>query len=516
VRIDADLREHYRSVASFTGAILALCGLITVSPLVLLAWHPEEARLAHGFLLPAALLLVVGGGVWRALRPRRQPVLTVQDGGVIVLLSWVVVTVVSALTFMIIMGLGFLPAFFESVSAWTTTGLSVIDVESAPRVVLLWRSIMQLAGGAGMAILLVTLAGGPLGPGLALAEGRGDQLVPHVRRSAKLVLWLYAGYALAGSIALRVAGMSNFDAVNHAFCAVSTGGFSTRAASIGHWDSPAIEAVTLPLMVLGSTNFQTAYLVFRRRFGAAARSTEVRTGGLLVAVAAILLFALVTAPGYEGLGKQARVAVFEAVSALTTTGYSTTSYGSWPAMGILLLVPLMIVGGGTGCTAGAMKQHRAHLLARAVVWELKRLWLPGRAVVDTSVWRRESQVSVTDRELVQVAVFAVAYLAILATGCGVLVACGFGFQEALFEYASSLGTVGLSVGVTSASAPAPVLWAEIFGMFLGRLEIFVVLVAVRKLFVDGAAAIKSRTSSAFATGSRGRSQDDARSRPARG
>jgi trk system potassium uptake protein TrkH len=490
MRTDVDLRERYRSIVSFTGLILALCGLILLSPLLALPWWPIERQHAHGFLFPGLGLAAVGFGLWRFLIPRRGPVLTVQDGGVIVLLSWLIVTVASALTFVMVIRLSFTQALFESVSAWTTTGLSVVDVEKAPRVILLWRSIMQLAGGAGMAIILVTLAGGPLGPGLAVAEGRSDQLVPHVRRSARLVLTIYAGYALAGMIALHLAGMSWFDAVNHSFCAVSTGGFSTRAASVGYWDSAAVEAVTLPLMVLGSTNFQVAYLVLRGRFRPALRNAEVRTAAVLAAVMIPLMLVFVTSAVYGGVGKQLRVAVFEVVSALTTTGYSTTTYSGWPAMGMLILIVLMIIGGGTGSTAGAMKQHRAHLLARAVFWEIRRLWLPARAVTDASVWRGDGKVSIVDRDVVQVAVFAVAYLSIFVLGAGVLVACGFGLQESLFEYASALGTVGLSVGVTSASAPAPVLWAEIVGMLLGRLEIFIVLIALRKLFADGAGMLR--------------------------
>ena len=490
MRIDSDLRDRYRSIVSFTGLIMALCGLIMLSPLIALEWWPAEISLAHGFFFPGLGLAAVGFVLWRALLPRQGPVLTVQDGGVIVLLSWLIVTVASALTFVIVLRLSFTQALFESVSAWTTTGLSVIDVEKAPRVILLWRSIMQLAGGAGMAIILVTLAGGPLGPGLAVAEGRSDQLVPHVRRSARLVLTIYTGYALAGSVGLRLAGMSWFDAVNHAFCAVSTGGFSTRAASIGYWDSAAVEAVTLPLMVLGSTNFQIAYLVLRGRVRPALRNAEVRTAALLAAVMFPLMLVFVTSSVYGGVGKQLRVAIFEVVSALTTTGYSTTTYSGWPAMGILVLILLMIIGGGTGSTAGAMKQHRVHLLARAVFWEIRRLWLPARAVTDASVWRGDGKISVSDRDVVQVAVFAVAYLSIFVLGAGVLVACGFGLQESLFEYASALGTVGLSVGVTSATAPAPVLWAEIVGMLLGRLEIFIVLIALRKLFMDGTTVLR--------------------------
>jgi len=524
VRADIELGARYRSIASCTGLILALCGLLMLSPLLALAWWPEEAKYAPGFLLPGLTLAAVGAVLGRLLLPRGGPVLTVEDGGVIVLLSWTLATLVSAFAFVAVLDLGFTPAFFESVSAWTTTGLSVVDVELAPRVILLWRSIMQFAGGAGMAIILVTLAGGPLGPGLAVAEGRGGQLAPHVSRSARLVLTLYAGYALVGTMALRAAGMGWFDALNHSFCAVSTGGFSTRAAGIGHWDSPAIEAALLPFMAIGSINFQVAYLLIRGRFRSAFRDGELRTAAVLAAIMVPLMLYFATSEVYGRAGKQIRVAVFEVVSALTTTGYSTTTYAGWPAMGLFLLLPLMIIGGGTGCTAGAMKQHRVHLLAKAVFWELRRLWLPGRAVLDASVWQGEGKVLVPDRGVVQVAAFATAYLGLLVLGVGLLVACGFGIQESLFEFASALGTVGLTGGVTSATAPAPVLWAEIVGMLLGRLEIFIVLVALRRLLADGALLfrgssarlLRARTSCACARASTGRSRGAGRSRLAEG
>jgi trk system potassium uptake protein TrkH len=491
VRADADLGPRYRSILAYAGLVSALCGLFLLAPLALLPWRPEEIRFAHGFLLPGLLLCGGGAVSWRRLRPRRAPVLSVRDGGIIVLIAWIVVPLATAATFALVLDLGLTHACFESVSAWTTTGLSVIDVEQAPRTILLLRSTLQLAGGAGMAILLVTLSGGPLGPGLAAAEGRGDQLVPHVRRSARLVLGLYAGCALLGTFALRVVGMSWFDAVNHSFCAVSTGGFSTRAASIGYWNSPAVEAVLLPLMVLGSTHFQTLYLLVRGRFRTVLRDHEVRTAAVATIVAVPLMYGFVTSTVYAGAGAQARVAVFEVVSALTTTGYSTTSYAAWPAVGVVLLVPLMVVGGGSGCTAGAMKQHRAYLMARALVWEVRRLGLPGRVILDTSIRRGECDVPVGERAVAQVAVFAFAYLLILALGTAVLVGSGLGLQESLFEYASALGTVGLSIGVTGPGSPTPVLWAETAGMILGRLEIFIVIVAARGLLGDGLAWLRS-------------------------
>jgi trk system potassium uptake protein TrkH len=339
---------------------------------------------------------------------------------------------------------------------------------------------MQFAGGAGVAVIFIAAIGGPLGPGLALAEGRADQLVPHVRHSMALVVRIYTGYAVLGFVGLRLAGMSSFDALNHCFAAVSTGGFSTHAESIGYWDSPAVESVTLVLMLLGSTNFQTAYLLLKGRGLSALRNAEVRTFTVLVAVMIPLLYVLCSRPLFTDPLEAMRVAVFEIVSAATTTGFSTTTYSGWPAIGVFLLLPLMVIGGGSGSTAGGMKQWRVYVLVKSFVWELRRMALPRSVVLERPVWRGEELDFLRNRTLVQVASFVTAYVAIYVVGTGVLVAAGFGITESLFEYGSALGTVGLSVGVTNAEAPISVLWAEIAGMFLGRLEIFVVLLALRQ------------------------------------
>ena len=156
---------------------------------------------------------------------------------------------------------------------------------------------------------------GPVGPAVSIAEGRSEQLVPHVRESARLVMFLYAGYAVAGVAAYMLAGMDWFDAVNHAFPAISTGGFSTKVASIGHWDSVAIEAVSIALMILGNLNFFTAYLLVHGRFRAVLRNGEVRVMAVLLPLGTLLLFFFVCAGVYPTLAKSVRVAVFETVSA---------------------------------------------------------------------------------------------------------------------------------------------------------------------------------------------------------
>jgi len=492
VRSDVNLKQRYRAILSYTGSILLLASLLMLAPLLALAVCPEESAYSMGFILPAIVLGGIGAVSWRTLRPRKPTVLTVQDGGVIVLLSWIVVFLFSSWPFVVVQELGFTQAVFESVSGWTTTGLSVIDVAGTTHVILLWRSIMQLAGGAGLAIIMLAAIAGPRGPGLSVAEGRSEQLVAHVRESGKLVLVIYGGYALVGVLAYRVAGMGLFDAVNHAFTAISTGGFSTKPDSIGHWDSPAIEAVTIPLMILGNLNFLTAYLLLHGKFKPVRRNGEVRLMAMLLPACAILLFLLVSRGAYAALGKGVRVAIFETVAALTTTGFSTTSYANWNSIGFLILMVLMLIGGGTCSTAGGIKQYRVYLLFKSLVWEVRRRFLPRTAVVANYVWQGERKEFVTDRRVREVAVFSFLYLAMYVVGAGILAAHGYGLKESLFEFASALGTVGLSVGVTAASSPVGVLWAEILGMFLGRLECLVIVVSVCKIVRDSHAMLVQR------------------------
>ena len=295
---------------------------------------------------------------------------------------------------------------------------------------------------------------------------------------------IYGGYVLVGVPALRLAGMSWFDAVNHAFAAISTGGFSTRAESIGYWNSPAVEAVTMPLMVLGNLSFLTAWVLLQGKFRAAGRDGEVRLMGLLLPLCAALLFLLTTRGLYPTLGKSARVAIFETVTALTTTGFSTVGYGNWNSFGWAVLIVLMLIGGGTCSTAGGIKQYRVHLLWRSLVWDLRRALLPQTAVTAEPVWQSDRQVFVSDARLRRVGTFLFLYLLTFVAGSAVLAAHGYGLKQSLFEYASAVGTVGLSVGVTSPSAPPAVLWAEAIGMLLGRLEFFVVLTSAAKLARD--------------------------------
>ncbi|MEW6356340.1 MAG: TrkH family potassium uptake protein [Planctomycetota bacterium] len=484
MRRDATLYKRYSEILSYTGVIFLVLGFVLLTPLLALTAWPAERTHVWGFIFPAGVLFLGGLALWRFFRPVGPSILTLQEGGVVVLLSWIAACLFSAWPFMAVQGLNFTQAVFESVSGWTTTGLSVVDVTKAPHIILLWRSIMQLLGGAGLAIVMLAAIAGPVGSGFSAAEGRTDQLAPHVRKSAKLVMTIYSGYAILGIIAYRIAGMTWFDAVNHAFPAVSTGGFSTYPDSIGHWDSVAIEAVTIPLMILGNLNFLTAFLLLHGKFSAVSRNGEVRLMASLIPMGALILFFFVCRGMYPLFGKAVRVAIFESVTALTTTGFSTVGYTDWNGIGFLVLIVLMLIGGGTCSTAGGIKQYRIYLMFRSILWEVRRLLLPRTVVMENYVWQGERKDFIGDDRIRQVSVYLFLYLVLYVLGTGVIAAHGYSLRDALFEFASAQGTVGLSIGVTAAAAPPLVLWTEAFGMFLGRLEFFIIFAALWKLLRD--------------------------------
>ena len=197
----------------------------------------------------------------------------------------------------------------------------------------------------------------------------------------------------------------------------------------------------------------------------------------------ILCFA-VSASLYDSLDKTIRVSIFETISALSTTGFSTVGYGNWNSLGWLILIALMLVGGGAGSTAGGIKQFRIYALFRVLWCEIKAMLLPKNTVTEPDIWQGDRRSFLNDSQIRTIALFVFLYFLLFGIGVTVITAYGYSIPESLFEYASVLSTVGLSVGVTAADAPTGILWTEVVGMFLGRLEFFTVFVGVIRIVRD--------------------------------
>lgn len=475
--------EGWRLTLGYLGVMLCIVGCMLLAPLALLPLHMDEVRYAPAFYLPGLAAVVLGWAGWETIHARpKAPLAPGQDATVIVL-TWLLAMTVGALPLLLTGSCRtYTQAVFETMSGLSTTTFTVLDVESCPQLVLLYRSALLFFGGIGLVLIMVSAISDAHGLRIYTQEGHANRLLPNLRRSALLVVRTYVLLIGVGTLALTACGMAPFDALNHAVGAVATGGFSTRNASVAAWDSPAIELVLAVLMLLGGTNSATLVALINGRWRTWWRDAETRAYLGCAALATLLVAAILWANSVVDSPLEAlRASFFQVVSAETTTGFQTvSSFHGWPASARLVLIVAMVFGAESESTGGGIKQGRAAVLFRSVWWEVRRR-AESRAIVHSDrMWRRGRRVSVSTEEQREALTFAFVYLMALVAGSFVYTLYGVPVGDAVFHFASALSTVGLGMGVTPADAPPVVLWVTTFGMFVGRLEFYPVFVAAAR------------------------------------
>ncbi len=456
--------------------LIFIAGIILL-PLLILPFYSDEADYILCFVLPAGIAGTLGFVMSRIIVPEEYR-LSAGNAATVVVGTWAIAAFFSSLPFVMAGKLNFTQAYFEAMSGWTTTGLSVIDVANSPKIFLIFRSIIQFFGGVGIVLLVVSALSESFGMTLFASEGHNDKLLPNIAKSARLILKIYAGYFIAGTLLYIAFGMPIFDAVNHSMAALSTGGFSTEPSSIGAYNNLAIELVTVILMLLGSTNFYANMILVQGKFRNFFRLGETKLTLFLIAVFVPIVAFASLLNLYGNLSSSIRISFFNIISALTTTGFSTVTYNDWPDFAYLVMILLMVIGGGIGSTAGGIKVGRINIIAKQISWTARRKFMPEHMVNKPAVYRPDGKVTITNDLYLEASNYALTFITILMFGTSILILAGYGLKEALFEFSSALGTVGLSVGVTGINTPSYVLWTMTVGMFLGRLEIFVVFYSI--------------------------------------
>lgn len=391
-----------------------------------------------------------------------------------------------------------LHALFESMSAYTTTGLTMaVHEPSIGRGLLFYRSLAQWIGGAGVIVLSLAVIPRPRAVGeleLYQSEATGTKLRPRVLQTARAIWKTYAALTLVVTGYLYLAlrwllpdygvAASLFDAVNHAMTAQSTGGFSTLDDSISGYGSYALELVHIPPMWLGAISLPLYYSVLHARdLRLLARDPQFRAMlALFAGLTPVLALALA---GDTAVADALRESLFQVVSAVSTTGWQTSAIGGWSDSAVLLLAwGAMLVGGSAGATVGGLKLIRAVLILKASTWRLRAALLPVDAVVPFRVGARTLSTAELQREVAEAGVFTALYLLLLA-GSTVVVAQfagpGFTLADVIFECLSAQSTVGLSSGLTDPAMSPVVEWVFVVQMWAGRLEILPVLVLLRAL-----------------------------------
>ncbi|NEU56012.1 TrkH family potassium uptake protein [Halorussus sp. MSC15.2] len=546
-RIPADLSIIARDV----GSLLAMeAGLMAISvgvALVFTEWYG-----ALSFLLAAGITAAVGLGARRAFADAPEP--RMKHGMIIAATGWFCVAVFGALPFLLMAYLtpsqvmqsyvssapesatyeavtvfgatsrsslvyfrNPLHAFFESMSGWTGSGLTMaVHEPTLPRTIQWWRSFMQWVGGVGVIVLTTAILARPGSGSYALyrSEAREEKIHPSIISTVQTVWKIFVLYTALAVLAMFVAiSLSDYgsqlptwqafwQALNHAMTGLSTGGFSVTDNSIATYDSPLIETVLLPIMALGAIAFPIHYVVLSNR-DAEPLWEDLQTRWLFIlfgvgivvlslqnAAAVTSAFEATNYAGLQTVGLSAaqataiRDSVFQWVSALSCTGFQSSGIGDWKPGGKLLLSIAMVVGGAAGSTVGGIKIIRAYTIGRGIVWQFSRVFLPESAVVTANINGRNLGRNEMEREFSEAAIVSLLWIGLLVASSIVLVNVAdpsYGLSDVLFEVASAQGNVGLSSGITGPAMPSLAEGMFILNMWVGRLEIIPVLVFARSI-----------------------------------
>ena len=441
------------------------------------------------FIEGFVLLLVTGFLLYLPVRKHKKE-LRLRDGFLVVVLFWGMLGIAGGLPLYLsgINQISVTDAVFESISGLTTTGATVIvGLDDLPHSILFYRQELQWLGGMGIIVLAVAVLPmlGIGGMQLFRAETPGpvkdNKLTPRITETAKALWYIYLGLTVACCLAYWAAGMSFFDAVAHAFSTVAIGGFSTHDASMGYFNSAAIELIAVVFMLASGVNFALHFTAFRNvSLKPYQRDAEFRTYISVLAVVSVITIGYLQATKtFESSTESIVEGLFQVVSIGTTTGFTTAEYYSWPGFLPVLLLYISFMGGCSGSTGGGIKVIRILLLVKQGVRELKRLIHPNAQIV-VKIGRKP----LPEKVIEAVWGFFAAYFAISALMILTLMATGLDQETAFSAVAACLNNLGPGlgdVGQNFASINDFAKWTLCLAMLLGRLEIFTLLV----LFTPG-------------------------------
>ncbi len=491
---------NIKIVISFLGLTSILNGLFMLLAVPFSIYHNEPEK--WDILFAGITTISLGFLLWFFNRNAPKNIQK-KEGYLIVTLGWVMLTLTGSLPYLFTGTIpNFTNAVFETISGYSTTGSSILtDIEAMPKGILFWRSATHWIGGMGIIVLTVAIL--PLlgigGMQLFMAEAPGpsaDKLHPRITETAKRLWIIYFSLTITEFLLLKIAGMSWFDAINHAMATMSTGGFSTKNASVAHWNrAPIIQYIITAFMVIAGSNFVLTYFALKGRIRKVFSNEEFKYYffgllGLTVIMTVLIvnfqdpqLATSINHPKPWGETESAfRHAAFQITSVLTTTGFVSADFTMWNSFATMIMFSLFFIGGSAGSTSGGVKVVRHIVMIKNSFLEFKKLLHPN-AIIPV----RYDGNSVSRNIVFNILSFFVLYMLIFIVGSVILTFFGLDFKSAIGAAASSLGNIGPAIGSVSpvnnfAHLSASAKWFCSFLMLIGRLELFTVLVLFSPFF----------------------------------
>ena len=491
---------NIKIIVSFLGLTSMLNGFFMLIAMPFSIYHNEPEQ--WGILKAGLTTITIGLTLWFLNRKAKKS-LQKKEGYLIVTLGWLMLTLTGTLPYLFTGSIpNFTNAIFETISGYSTTGSSILtDIESMPKGILFWRSATHWIGGMGIIVLTVAVL--PLlgigGMQLFMAEAPGpsaDKMHPRITETAKRLWLIYFILTFSEFFLLKIAGMTWFDAINHAMATMSTGGFSTKNASVAHWNgTPVIQYIITVFMLIAGANFVLTYFALKGQVRKVFQSEEFKYYffgilGLTAIITVIIvnfqdpnLVTSINHPKPWGETESAfRHAAFQVTSVLTTTGFVTADFTMWSYFATTLMFSLFFIGGSAGSTSGGVKIVRHIIMIKNSFYEFKKLLHPN-AIIPV----RYNGTGVPKNIIYNILAFFILYMLIFIVGSIILTFFGLDFESAIGATASSLGNIGPAIGSVSpvdnfAHLSIGAKWFCSFLMLIGRLELFTVLILFTPFF----------------------------------
>lgn len=469
---------NYRTVFHTLGNIFVVEGFILILPLIIAGFCREHAAV-RGFGAAAAIAFSAGFILTRI--DRKGEILLMRDSMVIVGLSWVVISIVGAVPYYVSGEIPiFIEAFFETMSGFTTTGITVFnDVESVSRAILFWRSFTVWLGGMGVLVFMLAVLPAKGGSSLNLMKAESpssdtDKIVPKTQMSAIILYTIYVILTVLNFIFLKLGGMPTFDAVNITFGTAGTGGFNIHDDSIAYYSSDYITIVTTVFMFLFGVNYSLFFLMVTGKARQAFRNPELKAYAVITVFASVTI-AFNTMSRYSGFGRALINSSFTVTATSSSTGFIIDDFDMWPSYSKILLLALMFVGACSGSTACGIKISRVIILGKLVVADVKRLLSPRSVNIikyNGRVLNQEALVSVYSFIIMYAATFVVSVLLVSVNDLDMITTIS-AVSAAINNVGCGLGQVGPSGSFSIFSRFSMVVLS--IDMLAGRLEIFPIL-----------------------------------------
>ena len=473
--------EYFALIARDIGVVFEWLGALTLIPLLVIPIYQEWEMVIPMGVIPL-IFFFLGLFLRQVPKGTHDPSLSVALSGVA--LCWLFVALVGSIPFILSVPMSLTDCIFESMSGWTTTGLSMISaIDALPKTLIFWRSYMQWLGGIGIISFGIALHSRS---GISLfrlyrSEGRPESLMPSIVSTARRVWFVYVIFTVLFTGLLLFARISLWDAVNLVMVGLSTGGFSHHDAGILYFQNPFLEMLLIPVMLIGALPIQLVFLLYYRRITSFLKSYILQfilaTAVVFSLIISFDLYSLSGMPPFQALNQ----GVFCTVSGFTTTGFQNADFGQWAPVAVVLLTMLMVFGTSIGSTGGGIKVNRIIIAYKGLIWWFKRFFVRKNVMVPFHLEGRTFPQNLVDVEISKNLLIIMIYFItiFIASVISLHISQGpFAVYEVVFENISALSNVGLSVGYITPASPLSLKWLFIFLMWVGRLEFVAVLILV--------------------------------------